>query len=104
MVVVLIAVSMALAGGIRHRQAASAPAASAPAASAPAASAPAASAPADSAPAGPDGVPAYYIALTTQQKDSDIYDLGATAAEVRSTATGAVLAKVVPPKPAAACH
>lgn len=79
LVVVLIAASIALAGGIRHQQASSAKA--------------------TSAPAGPDGIPAYYVALTTKKPDSDIYSLGATAAEVRSTATGAVLAKVTPPRP-----
>lgn len=79
LVVVLIAASIALAGGIRHQQASAAKA--------------------TSAPAGPAGVPAYYVALTTKKPDSDIYSLGATAAEVRSTATGAVLAKVTPPRP-----
>jgi hypothetical protein len=42
---------------------------------------------------GLDGIPAYYVAL------SDIHDLGAMDAELRSTATGAVLAKVTPPRP-----
>jgi hypothetical protein len=45
------------------------------------------------------GPPPYYVALTTQKPNSDIYDLGATAAEIRSTRTGAVLAKVIPPRP-----
>jgi hypothetical protein len=45
------------------------------------------------------GPPPYYVALSTQKPNSDIYDLGATAAEIRSTRTGAVLAKVTPPRP-----
>jgi hypothetical protein len=52
-----------------------------------------------SSPSAPAGPPPYYVALTTQKPDSDIYELGATAAELRSTTTGAVLAKVAPPKP-----
>jgi hypothetical protein len=49
--------------------------------------------------AGGGSLPPYYVALTTQKANSDIYSLGATAAEVRSTATGQVLAKVSPPAP-----
>jgi hypothetical protein len=55
--------------------------------------------------AGPHGVPAYYVALITAQPRSDVEnDLASsswtdTAAELRSTQTGAVLAKVTPPKP-----
>jgi hypothetical protein len=55
--------------------------------------------------AGPYGVPAYYVALITAQPRSDVEnDLASsswtdTAAELRSTKTGAVLAKVTPPKP-----
>jgi len=55
--------------------------------------------------AGPYGVPAYYVALITAQPRSDVQnDLDSsswtdTAAELRSTQTGAVLAKVTPPKP-----
>jgi hypothetical protein len=55
--------------------------------------------------AGPYGVPAYYVALITAQPRSDVEnDLASsswtdTAAELRSTQTGAVLAKVTPPKP-----
>ena len=45
------------------------------------------------------GLPPYYVALTTREKNSDVYSLGATAAEVRSTLTGVVLAKVAPPRP-----
>jgi hypothetical protein len=54
---------------------------------------------ANSSGVGLDGLPPYYVALTTQKPDSDIYDLGATAAEVRSTVTGAVLASLTPPRP-----
>ena len=46
----------------------------------------------------PAAVPPYYVALTAPAYP-DEYDGNATAAEVRATATGAVLAKVVPPKP-----
>jgi hypothetical protein len=55
--------------------------------------------------AGPNGVPAYYVALITAQPRSDVEnDLASsswtdTAAELRSTQTGAVLAKITPPKP-----
>lgn len=55
--------------------------------------------------AGPYGVPAYYVALITARPRSDVEnDLASsswtdTAAELRSTRTGAVLAKVTPPKP-----
>jgi hypothetical protein len=55
--------------------------------------------------AGPYGVPAYYVALITAKPRSDVgNELGSsswtdTAAELRSTQTGAVLAKVTPPKP-----
>jgi hypothetical protein len=49
--------------------------------------------------AGPDSLPPYYVALTTQKPDADLQTYGATAAEIRSTATGAVLAKVAPPRP-----
>jgi hypothetical protein len=72
-VVALIAASLALAGGIPRPQA--------------------------SGPAGLTAIPPYYVALTTQKPDSAFIDYGAAAAEVRSTATGAVLAKVVPPRP-----
>jgi hypothetical protein len=56
--------------------------------------------------AGQAGVPAYYVALITAAKpQSDVgNDLGASslaysAAELRSTQTGAVLARITPPKP-----
>ena len=49
-------------------------------------------------PAGPAAVPPYYVALTAPAYP-DVYSGNATAAEVRATTTGAVLAKVVPPKP-----
>jgi hypothetical protein len=55
--------------------------------------------------AGPYGVPAYYVALITAKPRSDVEnDLASsswtdTAAELRSTQTGAVLAKITPPKP-----
>ena len=54
--------------------------------------------------AGP-GVPAYYVALITAKPQSDVAnDLGSSslaysAAELRSTQTGAVLARITPPKP-----
>jgi hypothetical protein len=51
-----------------------------------------------SEPAVPAAVPPYYVALTAPAYP-DAYDGNATMAEVRATATGAVLAKVVPPKP-----
>jgi hypothetical protein len=51
-----------------------------------------------SKPAVPAAVPPYYVALTAPAYP-DVYNGNATAAEVRATATGAVLAKVVPPKP-----
>jgi hypothetical protein len=56
-------------------------------------------------PAGPYGVPAYYVALITAKPRSDVgNDLASsswtdTAAELRSTQTGAVLAKITPPEP-----
>ena len=56
--------------------------------------------------AGPDGVPASYVALMYSAKpQSDLENmLGASsvaysAAELRSTQTGAVLTKITPPKP-----
>jgi hypothetical protein len=49
-------------------------------------------------PAGRAAVPPYYVALTAPAYP-DVYNGNATVAEVRATATGAVLAKVVPPKP-----
>jgi hypothetical protein len=56
--------------------------------------------------AGPGDVPAYYVALiTTAKPQSDVAnDLDSSsdtysAAELRSTQTGAVLARITPPKP-----
>lgn len=55
--------------------------------------------------AGPGSVPAYYVALITAKPQSDVAnDLGSSsltyrAAELRSTQTGAVLARITPPKP-----
>ena len=51
-----------------------------------------------SEPPGPAAVPPYYVALTAPAYP-DVYDGNVTAAEVRATATGAVLAKIVPPRP-----
>jgi len=54
---------------------------------------------------GPYGVPAYYVALIAAKPRSDVEnDLATsswtdTAAELRSTRTGAVLARITPPKP-----
>jgi hypothetical protein len=58
-----------------------------------------------SAEAGPYGVPAYYVALITAKPQSDVGNMldsssaADTAAELRSTQTGEVLAKITPPKP-----
>jgi hypothetical protein len=72
LVIAVVAVSLAVAGGAKPPQAA----------------------------AGPAGdLPPYYVALVTQQPGPDVYSLEAPAAEVRSTLTGAVLAKVTPPGP-----
>jgi hypothetical protein len=55
--------------------------------------------------AGLTGVPAYYVALITAKPQSDVAnDLGSSslaysAAELRSTQTGAVLARITAPKP-----
>ncbi len=54
---------------------------------------------ATTAPASMASLPPYYVALTSRKVHPDVYASDATAAEVRATATGAVLAKVVPPKP-----
>jgi len=61
------------------------------------------------APAGPSaapyGVPAYYVALVTAKPQSNLVNMldsslmPGGAAELRSTQTGAVLAKITPPKP-----
>jgi len=51
-------------------------------------------------PASPDGVPPYYVALTVPGTYTDIYAReDGTAAEVRATATGAVLARIAIPRP-----
>jgi hypothetical protein len=81
-VVALIAGSLAVTGGLPHCP-------------------PARPHPATFAPVGPDGIPLYYVALTTKGRAEE-YAITATAAEVRATATGAVLVRVVPPKPYAA--
>ncbi len=73
LVVAVIAASLALAGGVHHPQA-------------------------SSAQVGLNSVPPYYVALTTKGQPEE-YGTRATAAEVISTATGAVIATVVPPKP-----
>ncbi len=81
LVLATVAASMAVAGSLKHQPAAAGQA------------------------AGPYGVPAYYVALITAQPRSDVEnDLASssftdTAAELRSTRTGAVLAKITPPKP-----
>jgi hypothetical protein len=57
------------------------------------------------APAGPPSVPAYYVALITAKLQSDVNNMldssstADTAAELRSTQTGAVLATITPPRP-----
>jgi hypothetical protein len=53
---------------------------------------------ATSEPAGPAAIPPYYVALTAPAYP-DVYNGNATAAEIRATATGAVLARIVPPRP-----
>ena len=75
LVAAVIAVSVALAVAVRHQ-------------------------PATSGQASPDGVPPYYVALTVPGTYTDIYTGGdGTAAEVRATATGAVLARITVPAP-----
>jgi hypothetical protein len=71
LVVAVIVASVAVAGRLKHQ-------------------------PATSASAGPDGIPAYYVALIAQQPRSGP---GTVVAQIRSTETGAVLAKVEPPGP-----
>jgi hypothetical protein len=81
LVIATVAASLAVAGSLKHQPAAAGPS------------------------AGPYGVPAYYVALITAQPRSDVdNDLASsswtdTAAELRSTQTGAVLAKITPPEP-----
>jgi hypothetical protein len=62
--------------------------------------------PAAGAQAGPDGVPPYYVALIAAAKPrSDVNNMldsssrADSAAELRSTQTGAVLATITPPRP-----
>ena len=82
LVVATVAASLAVAGSLKHQPAAAGPQ------------------------AGPAGVPAYYVALTTTAKpQSDLENMldsasqTDSAAELRSTRTGAVLARITPPKP-----
>jgi len=82
LVLAAVGASLAVAGNLTHQPAATRPQAS------------------------PDGVPAYYVALiTTAKPQSDVAnDLGSSAlaysaAELRSTQTGAVLARITPPEP-----
>jgi hypothetical protein len=82
LVLAAVGASLALAGSLKHQPAAATPQ------------------------AGPAGVPAHYVALiTTAKPQSDVAnDLGSSslaysAAELRSTQTGAVLARITPPKP-----
>jgi hypothetical protein len=81
LVLATVAASVAVAGNLKHQPAAAGP------------------------PAGPDGVPAYYVALITAKPQSDVANMldsaspADSAAELKSTQTGAVLAKITPPKP-----
>ncbi len=81
LVLAAVAASLAVAGSLKHQPAAAGPQAS------------------------PDGVPAYYVALITAKPQSDVENmlgsasLAYSAAELRSTQTGAVLARITPPKP-----
>jgi hypothetical protein len=81
LVIATVAASLAVAGSLKHQPATAGPQ------------------------AGPDGVPAYYVALITAKPQSDVENMldssspTDTAAELRSTQTGAVLAKITPPKP-----
>lgn len=80
LVLAVVGVSLAVAGSLKHQ-------------------------PAARPQAGLDGVPANYVALITAKPQSDLGNmLGASsaaysAAELRSTQTGMVLAKITPPKP-----
>jgi hypothetical protein len=76
LVTAAVAGSLTVAGSLRHQPAAAGP------------------------PASPDGVPPYYVALTVPGTYTDIYAReDGTAAEVRATATGAVLARIAVPRP-----
>jgi hypothetical protein len=74
LVVALIAASLAIAAAIQRPKAASSQ-------------------------TGLGGVPPYYVAIVTGKGQPDEDDSYGPAAEVRATATGAVLARIVPPKP-----
>jgi hypothetical protein len=80
LVLATVAVSLTVAGSLKHQ-------------------------PAAGPQAGPDSVPAYYVALITAKTQSDVNNMldssstANTAAELRSTQMGAVLAKIMPPKP-----
>jgi hypothetical protein len=82
LVIATVAVSLAVAGSLKHQPAAAA-----------------------GQPASQDAVPAYYVALITAKTQSDLENMldsaspADTAAELRSTQTGAVLARITPPKP-----
>ena len=82
LVLATVVASVAVAGSLKHQPAVAGPS------------------------AGPYGVPAYYVALTTTAKPrSDVANMldssspTDSAAELRSTQTGAILAKITPPKP-----
>ena len=82
LVLAAVGASLAVAGSLKHQHAAARPQ------------------------AGPGGVPAYYVALiTTAKPQSDLEGMldsssvAYSAAELRSTQTAAVLAKITPPKP-----
>jgi hypothetical protein len=76
-VVALIAVSLALAGGVPGHTRSAQPAQR----------------------QGVNSVPPYYVALVTGHGRPDEDNSPGTVAEVRATTTGAVLARIVPPKP-----
>jgi hypothetical protein len=82
LVIATVAASLAVAGSLKHQPAAAA-----------------------GQPASQDAVPAYYVALITAKTQSDLENMldsaspADTAAELRSTQTGAVLARITPPKP-----
>jgi hypothetical protein len=52
-----------------------------------------------SSPSGVAAVPPYYVALASPGGHADVYAGDAKVAEIRATVTGAVLARVRPPKP-----
>jgi len=80
LVVAAVGASLAVAGSLKHQPAASPQTA-------------------------PASVPAYYVALITAKPQSDVANMldsssdTYSAAELRSTQTGAVLARITPPKP-----